>query len=100
MRFLSLSYPTPLPSSFYILTCSRYHWPHFNQKKQTLIRLAFNNEVGPNLGLPADYDYKCPIATYLGNVLMRSDSTAVATLEVLDALSREEFEELVGVYAI
>lgn len=34
-------------------------WPQFDPAKESLIRLAYDNKVGTNLALPADYDANC-----------------------------------------
>jgi hypothetical protein len=41
------------------LSCYEGGWPVYESGKETLIRLAFNDKVGPNLGDPAVYDSVC-----------------------------------------
>ena len=41
------------------LSCYGGGWPVYESGKETLVRLAFNDTVGPNLGDPEVYDSVC-----------------------------------------
>ncbi|GJN78875.1 hypothetical protein PLIIFM63780_002386 [Purpureocillium lilacinum] len=37
----------------------RYNWPRYNPNGTTLVRLGYNNKVGPNLAMGNLYDWEC-----------------------------------------
>jgi hypothetical protein len=43
----------------------RYGFPKYDPSEATLVRLAFNNETGPHLALPNDYETGCFVSSVL-----------------------------------
>ena len=37
----------------------RYNWPRYNPNGTTLVRLGYNNKVGPNVAMGNLYDWEC-----------------------------------------
>ena len=44
--------------------------PEYNPLGSTLLRLAYNNQTGPNTAFPAQYDATCPALTVLADALV------------------------------
>lgn len=42
---------------------TNYGWPRYEAGKDTLIRLAYNNQTGTNLANPSLYDAECPVVS-------------------------------------
>jgi hypothetical protein len=51
-----------------------YGWPRYSTSESTLVRLAYNNQTGPNLAIGNEYDTKC-----LGVPVVVSPNTTSAT---------------------
>ncbi|KAI1614311.1 putative carboxylesterase [Exophiala viscosa] len=47
-----------------------YGLPRYNPLGSTLLRLAYNNQTGPNTAFPAQYDATCPALTVLAGALV------------------------------
>lgn len=56
-------------------------WPQYDPASETLIRLAYNNQTGTNVGLPALYDISCKssLPVTVGNGTSNSTSTGTST---------------------
>lgn len=47
----------------------RYGMPRYQPLGRTLMKLAYNNQTGPNPAFPVAYDALCPVATLLADLL-------------------------------
>ncbi|KAH8703544.1 putative carboxylesterase [Talaromyces proteolyticus] len=53
---------------------TKYGFPRYNPLESTLLRLAYNNETGPQPTYPATYDTGCVIGTTLAEILITLES--------------------------
>ncbi|KAL2074245.1 hypothetical protein VTL71DRAFT_8023 [Oculimacula yallundae] len=76
-----------------------FGWPKYDPSSKTLVRLAYQNRTGPNLGLPADYDFACPWIMTVGQALLYSASTQTA-VDVLAGLTRPLARQVLGLFEV
>lgn len=72
----------------------------YDKRTQSLIRLAYNDQTGINAGMPADYDFKCPIIYSLGLPLLYAPTSTQPTIDFVEALTKLDMEQLYSVFAI
>jgi hypothetical protein len=77
----------------------RYGWPKYNPDSKTLVRLAYENRTGANLGSPADYDFTCPWVFPLGEALLYSNSSQTA-IDVIAGLTRPVAEKVLDLFDV
>ncbi|KAF7874913.1 hypothetical protein EAF04_002087 [Stromatinia cepivora] len=58
---------------------TNYGWPKYEPGKDTLIRLAYNNQTGINIANPSLYDADCPITAAASTSSNGSTSTSTGT---------------------
>lgn len=51
-----------------MLTIYSYGLPLYSPLEATLLQLAYNNQTGPNVAFPIDYDVGCPNVTALEDI--------------------------------
>ncbi|OWP06027.1 hypothetical protein B2J93_1784 [Marssonina coronariae] len=75
-----------------------YGWPQYEPNSATLVRLAFANLTGTNLGLPSDHDFLCPWIVPLGQALTQSTSSQSA-VDVLAGLTKVVADQVLAAFA-
>ncbi|PBP24904.1 carboxylesterase [Diplocarpon rosae] len=75
-----------------------YGWPQYDPNSATLIRLAFANLTGTNLGLPSDHDFLCPWIVPLGQALMQS-ALSQSAVDVLAGLTKAVADQVLSAFA-
>ncbi|CAD6439808.1 c676aaa1-4651-4aa4-8ceb-bae45132be8a [Sclerotinia trifoliorum] len=58
---------------------TNYGWPKYEPEKDTLIRLAYNNQTGINVANPSLYDADCPVTAAATTSSNGSTSTSTGT---------------------
>lgn len=58
---------------------TNYGWPKYEPEKDTLIRLAYNNQTGINVANPSLYDADCPVTAAASTSSNSSTSTSTGT---------------------
>lgn len=67
---------------------------------KTLVRLAYNNGIGANPGLPTDHDFLCPWVFPLGQGLLSSNSSASrVAIELLAGFTKTTAEQVLELFA-
>lgn len=58
---------------------TNYGWPKYDAAKDTLIRLAYNNQTGINVANPSIYDADCPVISAASTGTNGSTSTSTSS---------------------